>query len=65
MTNKRTDNHKIQKNESQNNSISIDRGAHFSCTNLNEDLYDRVEDGNFGQTPSEVQAGCWAALILH
>mgnify|MGYP003616525017 FL=1 len=28
----------------------------ISCTDLNEDLYDRVEDGNFGNTPKEVDA---------
>ncbi|HLA56196.1 MAG TPA: RagB/SusD family nutrient uptake outer membrane protein [Flavobacterium sp.] len=37
----------------------------FSCTSLNEDLYDRVEDDNFGNTPSEVQAlvgGAYSSL---
>jgi hypothetical protein len=36
-----------------------------SCTDLSEDLYDRVEDGNFGTTPSEVQAlvgGAYSSL---
>ena len=28
----------------------------ISCTDLSEDLYDRVEDGNFGNTPKEVDA---------
>jgi hypothetical protein len=37
----------------------------ISCTDLNEDLYDRVEDGNFGQTPKEVDAlvgGAYSSL---
>jgi len=37
----------------------------FSCTDLDEDLYDRVEDGDFGQTPSEIQAlvgGAYSSL---
>ena len=37
----------------------------ISCTDLNEDLYDRVEDGNFGNTPKEVDAlvgGAYSSL---
>lgn len=37
----------------------------FSCTNLDEDLYDRVADDNFGQTPNEIQAlvgGAYSSL---
>jgi len=37
----------------------------FSCTDLEEDLYDRVPDDNFGQTPSEIQAlvgGAYSSL---
>lgn len=37
----------------------------FSCTDLGEDLYDRVPDDNFGQTPSEIQAlvgGAYSSL---
>src|SRR6187402_1230081 len=37
----------------------------FSCTNLDEEVYDKVEDGNFGQTPSEIQAlvgGAYSSL---
>ncbi len=37
----------------------------YSCTDLDEDLYDRVEDGNFGQTPAEIQAlvgGAYSSL---
>lgn len=36
-----------------------------SCTDLNEDLYDRVEDGNFGTTPNEIEAlvgGAYSSL---
>lgn len=37
----------------------------FSCTDLDEELYDRVEDGNFGTTPNEVEAlvgGAYSSL---
>ncbi len=37
----------------------------FSCTDLSEDVYDRVEDDNFGQTPGEIQAlvgGAYSSL---
>lgn len=37
----------------------------ISCTNLDEDLYDRVEDGNFGNTPKEIDAlvgGAYSSL---
>lgn len=37
----------------------------ISCTNLNEDLYDKVQDGNFGNTPKEVDAlvgGAYSSL---
>jgi len=37
----------------------------ISCTDLNEDLYDRVEDGNFGTTPNEIEAlvgGAYSSL---
>lgn len=37
----------------------------YSCTDLDEDLYDRVEDGNFGTTPSEIEAlvgGAYSSL---
>jgi hypothetical protein len=37
----------------------------FSCTDLDEDLYDRVEDGDFGTTPNEVEAlvgGAYSSL---
>jgi starch-binding outer membrane protein, SusD/RagB family len=37
----------------------------FSCTDLEEDLYDRVPDDSFGQTPSEIQAlvgGAYSSL---
>lgn len=36
-----------------------------SCTDLDEELYDRVEDGDFGQTPGEIQAlvgGAYSSL---
>ena len=37
----------------------------ISCTDLSEDLYDRVEDGNFGNTPKEIDAlvgGAYSSL---
>lgn len=37
----------------------------FSCTDLDEELYDRVEDDNFGNTPSEIEAlvgGAYSSL---
>ena len=37
----------------------------ISCTNLDEQLYDKVEDGNFGKTTSEVDAmvgGAYSSL---
>lgn len=37
----------------------------FSCTDLNEDLYDRVADDNFGNTPNEIDAlvgGAYSSL---
>jgi len=37
----------------------------FSCTDLDEQLYDRVEDGNFGNTPNEIEAlvgGAYSSL---
>ncbi|WP_029273556.1 RagB/SusD family nutrient uptake outer membrane protein [Flavobacterium sp. KJJ] len=37
----------------------------ISCTNLNEDLYDKVEDGDFGNTPKEIDAlvgGAYSSL---
>lgn len=37
----------------------------FSCTDLEEDVYDRVKDDEFGQTPSEVEAlvgGAYSSL---
>jgi hypothetical protein len=37
----------------------------YSCTDLEEELYDRVEDGDFGQTPGEIQAlvgGAYSSL---
>jgi len=37
----------------------------FSCTNLDEDLYDKVADDNFGTTPNEIQAlvgGAYSSL---
>lgn len=37
----------------------------FSCTDLNEELYDKVEDGNFGNTPNEIEAlvgGAYSSL---
>ncbi|MFL9836419.1 RagB/SusD family nutrient uptake outer membrane protein [Flavobacterium sp. ST-75] len=37
----------------------------LSCTDLDEDLYDRVKDDNFGNTPSEVEAlvgGAYSSL---
>ncbi|MFT3794038.1 RagB/SusD family nutrient uptake outer membrane protein [Flavobacterium sp.] len=37
----------------------------FSCTNLDEDLYDRVADDNFGTTPNEIEAlvgGAYSSL---
>lgn len=37
----------------------------FSCTDLEEDLYDRVPDDNFGQTPNEIEAlvgGAYSSL---
>jgi hypothetical protein len=36
-----------------------------SCTNLDEELYDKVADDNFGKTPSEIQAlvgGAYSSL---
>ena len=36
-----------------------------SCTDLDEQLYDRVEDGNFGNTPKEIDAlvgGAYSSL---
>ena len=36
-----------------------------SCTNLDEDIYDKVEDGDFGQTSGEIQAlvgGAYSSL---
>jgi len=37
----------------------------FSCTDLDEELYDKVEDGNFGSTPNEIEAlvgGAYSSL---
>jgi starch-binding outer membrane protein, SusD/RagB family len=37
----------------------------ISCTNLDEDLYDKVEDGNFGNTQKEIDAlvgGAYSSL---
>jgi len=37
----------------------------ISCTDLSEDLYDRVEDGDFGNTPKEIDAlvgGAYSSL---
>ena len=37
----------------------------FSCTDLEEDLYDRVPDDNFGNTPNEIEAlvgGAYSSL---
>src|SRR6187402_3163872 len=37
----------------------------ISCTNLDEELYDKVADDNFGKTPSEIQAlvgGAYSSL---
>ena len=37
----------------------------ISCTDLSENLYDKVEDGNFGNTPSEIDAlvgGAYSSL---
>lgn len=37
----------------------------FSCTNLDEDLYDKVTDDNFGTTPNEIEAlvgGAYSSL---
>lgn len=37
----------------------------FSCTNLDEDLYDKVTDDNFGNTPAEIEAlvgGAYSSL---
>lgn len=37
----------------------------ISCTNLDEQLYDRVEDGDFGNTPKEIDAlvgGAYSSL---
>src|SRR6218665_3759852 len=37
----------------------------FSCTNLDEELYDRVKDDEFGTTPAEIQAlvgGAYSSL---
>ncbi len=37
----------------------------FSCTDLDEDLYDKVADDNFGQTPNEIEAlvgGAYSSL---
>ena len=37
----------------------------FSCTNLDEELFDRVEDENFGKTPTEIEAlvgGAYSSL---
>lgn len=37
----------------------------FSCTDLDEELYDKVEDGNFGNTPNEIEAlvgGAYSSL---
>lgn len=37
----------------------------FSCTNLDEDLYDKVTDDNFGNTPNEIEAlvgGAYSSL---
>lgn len=37
----------------------------FSCTDLSEDLYDRVEDDDFGTTPNEIEAlvgGAYSSL---
>jgi len=37
----------------------------FSCTDLDEELYDKVEDGNFGTTPNEIEAlvgGAYSSL---
>ena len=37
----------------------------ISCTDLDEELYDRVEDGNFGTTPKEIDAlvgGAYSSL---
>jgi len=37
----------------------------FSCTDLDEDLYDRVADNNFGNTPNEIDAlvgGAYSSL---
>lgn len=37
----------------------------FACTNLDEELFDRVEDENFGKTPKEIEAlvgGAYSSL---
>src|SRR5690606_21855074 len=37
----------------------------YSCTDLDEELYDRVPDDNFGNTPSEIEAlvgGAYSSL---